>query len=67
LNNKDTEIVYNLIEIYILEHKYKKAKDMIKYFYKHREALQTIDKGIDFYDQKISLFEKFITTQSMFK
>ena len=33
--------------------KYKKAKDMIKYFYKHRDKLQTIDKKIDFYDQKI--------------
>jgi len=67
LNNADAEVIYNLIELYILEHKYKKAKDMIKYFYKHREKLQTIDKTLDFYDQKISLFEKFIITQSMFK
>ena len=66
VNNTDAEVVYNLIELYILEHKYKKAKDMIKYFYKHRAKLQTIDKWIDFYDQKISLFEKFITAQSMF-
>lgn len=67
MNNKDAEIVYNLIEIYILEHKYKKAKDMIKYFYKHHDKLQTIDKQIDFYDHKIGLFEKFITIQSVFK
>jgi len=67
INGTDAEVIYNLIELYILEHKYKKAKDMIKYFYKHREKLQTIDKAIDFYDQKISLFEKFITTQHMFK
>lgn len=67
LNNKDTEIVYNLIEIYILEHKYKKAKDMIRYFYKNREKLQTIDKTIDFYEYKIGLFEKFIKTQNLFQ
>lgn len=67
INNTDAEVIYNLIELYILEHKYKKAKDMIKYFYKHREKLQTIDKKIEFYDQKISLFDKFITTQYMFK
>ena len=40
---------------------------MIKHFYKHRDKLQTIDKTMDFYDQKISLFEKFITTQHIFK
>jgi hypothetical protein len=67
INSNDAEVIYNLIELYILEHKYKQAKDMIRYFYKHREKLQTIDKAMDFYDQKISLFEKFITTQHMFK
>lgn len=67
INNKDAEIVYNLIEIYILERKYKKAKDMIHYFYKHRQKLQIIDKQLDFYDHKISLFEKFITIQHLNK
>jgi tetratricopeptide (TPR) repeat protein len=66
INNKDAEVVYNLIEIYILEQKYKKAKNMINYFHKNREKLQTIDKELNYYDDKISLFEKFITTQSMF-
>lgn len=67
MNNKDAEVIYNLIEIHILEHKYKKAKDMIRYFYKHREKLQIIDKKLDFYDHKIGLFEKFITIQWVFK
>ena len=67
MNNKDAEVVYNLIELYILEHNYKKAKDMIKYFYKNRDKLQTIDKEMSYYDQIIWLFEKFIKTQSMFK
>ncbi|MCX6823371.1 MAG: hypothetical protein NTX91_05300 [candidate division SR1 bacterium] len=67
MNNRDAEIIYNLIEIYILEHKYKKAKDLITYFYKHREKLEIVDKKLDFYDHKIGLFEKFITIQSVFK
>lgn len=66
LNNKDAEVIYNLIEIYILEQKYKKAKSLISYFYKHRDKLQTVDKEIDYYDNKITLFEKFINTQHMF-
>lgn len=66
INNKDAEVIYNLIEIYILEQKYKKAKSMISYFYKHHKNIQTIDKDIEYYDNKIALFEKFITTQHMF-
>ena len=67
MNNRDAEIIYNLIEIYILEHKYKKAKDLITYFYKHHAKLEIIDKKLDFYDHKIGLFEKFITIQGIFK
>lgn len=66
INNKDAEVVFNLIEIYMLEHRYKKAKSMISYFYKNRDKLQTIDKEIQYYDNKIFLFEKFITTQQAF-
>lgn len=66
INNKDAEVIYNLIEIYILEQNYKKAKSMISYFYKHHKNIQTIDKDIEYYDNKIALFEKFITTQHMF-
>lgn len=66
MQNKDAEVIYNLIEIYMLEQKYREAQKMIVYFYKHYEKLQTIDKGIDFYDHKIALFEKYITTQHMF-
>lgn len=66
INNKDAEVVFNLIEIYMLEHNYKKAKSMISYFHKNHDKLQTIDKEIGFYETKILLFEKFIATQSMF-
>jgi hypothetical protein len=67
LNNKDAEVIFNLIEIYILEHKYTKAKNMIKYYYKKHNQLITIDKEIEHYDNKIWLFEEFVKTQLIFK
>ncbi len=67
LNNKDAEVIFNLIEIYILEHKYEKAKNMIKYYHKNHQNLITIDKEITHYDNKINLFEEFIKTQIIFK
>jgi len=67
MNNKDAEIIYNLIEIYLLEYKFGKAKKMISYFRKHRDHLETLDKEIEYYEHKISLFEKFVKTQQMIK
>lgn len=67
LNNKDAEVIFNLIEIYILEHKYEKAWSMIKYFYKNHDQLITVEKDINTYDKKITMFEEFIKTQKLFK
>lgn len=67
LNDKDAEVIFNLIEVYILEHKYEKARNMIKYYYKNHKELVTIDKEIEHYDNKISLFEEFVKTQLVFK
>lgn len=67
LNNKDAEVVFNLIEIYILEHSYQKAKNMISYYYKSYNNLITIDKSISYYDSRISLFDEFIKVQSVLK
>ena len=66
INNKDAEVIYNLIELYILEHKYAKAKSMIDYYHRNHEKLQTIDKEITYYDKKISLLERFVKTQTIF-
>lgn len=57
----DAEIVYNLIEINLLEHLYDDAKDLIKYYYKHREKLQTFGNSIEYYDQKIGLFKEYLS------
>lgn len=66
INDKDAEIIYNLIEIYLLEHDYKRARKIIKHYHKYHKQIQTIDKDIDYYDMKILLFEKFIDTQKFF-
>lgn len=66
INDRDAEIIYNLVELYLLEHDYKRARKMIKHYHKHHKQIQTIDKDIDYYDMKILLFEKFIDTQKFF-
>jgi tetratricopeptide (TPR) repeat protein len=66
MNNKDAEVVYNIIQLEMLEHNYTKAKEMIKYFYEVHDELKVVDKTIDWYDKKIALFEKFLKTQHLF-
>ena len=67
LNWKDAEVIFNLIEIYILEHKYEKANKMIKYYHKNHDSLITIDKDIKHYDTRVHLFEEFVKAQKRFK
>ena len=64
LNNKDAEVIFNLIEIYILERNYTKAKNMISYYHKNHDQLILIDKTIENYDSKINLFEEFVRIQT---
>ena len=63
LNGKDVEIIYNLSELYLLERKYSKAKEMIAYYHKNHKNLQAVDKEMSFYDYKMLLFEKFLKVQ----
>jgi uncharacterized protein HemY len=67
MHNMDAEVIYNLIEIYLLEQKFKQAKTMIAYFYKHHEHLETLDKGIEFYEHKITLFDKYLSAHEVFE
>lgn len=64
INNKDAEVIFNLIEIYILERNYNKAKSMISYYHKNHDNLILIDKTIENYDSKINLFEEFVRIQT---
>ena len=62
LNNKDAEIIYNLVELHLLEHDYISAKKYVDYYYKNREQVDTYSKDIWFYDEKIKLFQDFLNT-----
>ncbi len=64
LHQQDAEIIYNLIELYLLERRYHEASTMIAYYYKHHDELETFDKDISYYDYKITLFEKFVSSYS---
>ncbi|MDR3168939.1 MAG: tetratricopeptide repeat protein [Candidatus Peribacteria bacterium] len=66
MNNLDAEVIYNLIQLHMLEHSYTKAKEMIHYFYDHHADLKVVDKTLDWYDKKVALFEKFFATQHLF-
>jgi len=60
MNSKDAEVIFNLIEVYMLEQRFWKAAKMIEYFHKNYEKLETMDKDISYYDHRISLFETYI-------
>jgi len=67
ISKNDAEVIFNLIEIYIMEQMYEKAQEMISYYHKNHKDLKIIDKTIEFYDQKISLFQEFLKIQKNFK
>jgi len=53
-------VIYNLIEVYLLEYRYTKAKKMIHLYKKNYDKLETFDKEISYYDEKIKLFDSFV-------
>ncbi len=67
LDKYDAEVVYNLIHLSILDQDYKYAQQMIAYFNKNQKNLKFIDKQLPFYENKISLFEKFIKATQVFQ
>lgn len=60
VNSLDAEIIYNLVEINLLENKYEEAKVYIDHYYRYHDTLETFWNDLEFYDQKISLFEKYL-------
>jgi tetratricopeptide (TPR) repeat protein len=60
INRYDAEIIYNLIELYLLEHRYKKAKDLIQFFHENKDELEMYDKKESFYRNKIKLFTAYL-------
>ncbi len=60
INKLDAEIIYNLVEIYLLEHRYSEWKKLIEYYIKNRSNLETYGNNISHYDQKINLFQQYL-------
>ncbi len=66
MNSNDAEVIYNLIKVYLLEHKFKSAKIMINHYYKNHDELDILDKSLEFYDSRVELFEKYIKVYDLF-
>lgn len=62
----DAEVIYNIIQLSILDEDYEESIKMISYFHKHHEKLEVVDKSIWWYDKKILLFEKYLAWKKYF-
>ena len=62
LHRYDAEIVYNMVELYLLEKKYKKAEELIAFFHTNKEDLEIYDKKLAFYESKMKIFSAYILT-----
>lgn len=62
-NNLDAEVIYNIIQLAIMDDDFKEAKNKIIYYYDNHENLITVDKTIVRYDAKIRMFDKLITSK----
>ena len=62
----DAEVVYNIIQLAILDEDYDESKEMIDFFHHHHWELKVVDKPLEWYDKKIALFEKFMWGKKYF-
>lgn len=62
-NSKDAELVYNIIQVFMLEKYYEKAEEMIQYFFTHYDELETVEKTLDWYNKKIKIFDKYLQVE----
>lgn len=60
LNNKDAELIFNSIQIYLLEKSHQEAYEMIQHFFAYRDQLATVEKPLEWYEKKITLFKKML-------
>lgn len=65
-NSLDAEVIYNIIQLSILEEDFKEAEKKVKYYYENHENLKTVDKTISRYDSKIQMFDKLIVSKNKF-
>lgn len=60
LNDLDAEIIYNIIEINLLEKRYNISRNFIEIFNNKHSKLETFWKDISYYDDKIKLFIDYL-------
>ena len=65
LNPLDAEILYNIVQLSILENKCRKAKKMVAYYFENVDNIQTFDKDRDFYDEKFKMFKDYIQSKCL--
>ena len=65
-NCLDAEVVYNIIQLSILDEDYTESVEMIEFFNQHHSELKVVDKTLDWYDKKVALFEKFLEWKQRF-
>jgi len=63
----DAEVIYNIIQLSILDEDYEESKEMISFYHDNHAWLKIVDKSIGRYDKKIALFEKYLWWKSHFK
>jgi len=61
----DAEIIYNIVQLAILENKCKKAQEMVDYYFANSHQIQTFDKEKEFYDEKFKMFKEYIDTKCL--
>ena len=63
----DAEVIYNIIQLSILDEDYAESWEMILFFYDHHSELKIVDKPIERYDKKIALLKKYLQGKNHFK
>ena len=48
----DAEVIYNIIQLSILDEDYEESVEMISFFHEHHWELKVVDKSIGWYDKK---------------
>ncbi len=63
---RDAEVLVNLLEIYLLEKIFSKAKKLVDSFWKHYKSwtLEFFDRSDSYYLEKIELYSKFLDIQT---
>ncbi len=60
----DAEILYNIIELSIIEKRYDQAKEKIDFYESHIDKIKYHDKDKEYYDAKLDLLKKYLESKN---